>query len=603
MNLTSDSIATRNSRIKNMRKRRFFFPLGKDMIGSEGSSYATLGTDDSMMVASAVISTESLDRSGDVMRSLGCNIEDYKNNPVVLFGHGLVIPHPIGQAREGPGGEIWVYPEKNRVWAKCRFSESCKEGKQFYGMVKEGVLNATSVGWHPIKAQRRDLDHNSEPGTVQVQGWMVAEWALLEWSWCPIGMNPETLKLSWQADRIASIVSNGKYEGEPLSASFIKALTPYAAPRRQQVISGFALKKQLEPIKLSIKAMGTIADTSGGSLVENSDDMEPQAVRIPKDKFPDETDARKWAEAHSYKTDKPAHDDSHWVYEQFDAKEMEGDPREIDGEDGVKIVAGIHKSSASPISEEPDIVPDTSAGTSDSEIQGDKDPASADGFKDDDIESESPELAPPDKQEPGKKPGHMLLEQAEEIIDMLEDLLEQGAAMLEQPDVLEYLPEVGEAIHAIDEGFADLKTRVYGVKRTGASGGAKPSGNAAARGAKPDSTPPDESDKKDDKPEDDDKKKKDKHFIALWKKAKSAQTGNEHLDECLAVMKEVYAAQKDQLSAVLKQKMKRTYQRAKSLAPVQPEIDLSGLVSEAFKPIMERSIKLEEGLKEITGAA
>lgn len=258
MSLFDELVARHRTLKRNPSRRRLARPIGQKL-ALDGPSAGLIGTDDKLMVASFVISTPARDKGGDEMNPLGVNLENYKKNPVVLFGHGIMgIPYPIGQSRQSPESpEIWVYPEPTRIWAKCRYGSSCPEGPMLYGMTREGLLNSASVGFDPLKAFRL-RPQSDEPGAVESVGYAFDEWTLNEWSIVPVPMNQEANRLNcWQADRIASIISRPRYEGERMTSTMIKALTPYATrakvsalmPRAKRHVHSepFDVDQQAEP--------------------------------------------------------------------------------------------------------------------------------------------------------------------------------------------------------------------------------------------------------------------------------------------------------------------------------------------------------------------
>lgn len=95
---------------------------------------------------SFVASTASVDRMGDVIRQDGWQLDNYKKNPVVLFGHDH--EKPIGRAHNVrvDGGALKAdfefMPEEVDPFA-------AKIGR----MVKAGFLNAVSVGFRPLESK------------------------------------------------------------------------------------------------------------------------------------------------------------------------------------------------------------------------------------------------------------------------------------------------------------------------------------------------------------------------------------------------------------------------------------------------------------------
>lgn len=95
-----------------------------------------------------VLSDESVDRMGDVIRAAGWDLDNFKNNPVALFGHDH--DKVIG---------IWqnVRVVGKRLMGRLKLAD---EGTSEFidttrKLVEQGVLRAVSVGFQPIEALPR----------------------------------------------------------------------------------------------------------------------------------------------------------------------------------------------------------------------------------------------------------------------------------------------------------------------------------------------------------------------------------------------------------------------------------------------------------------
>jgi phage head maturation protease len=93
-----------------------------------------------------VASDESVDRYGDIIRASGWDLSNYKNNPVLLFGHDSHSV-PIGKVSE-------IGVEGSRLIATAQFREEGKSeyADDVYNAIQEGMLNAVSVGFLPTTA-------------------------------------------------------------------------------------------------------------------------------------------------------------------------------------------------------------------------------------------------------------------------------------------------------------------------------------------------------------------------------------------------------------------------------------------------------------------
>jgi HK97 family phage prohead protease len=87
------------------------------------------------------ISSGNVDRMGDVIDQNGIELANYKNNPIVLFGHdsGQL---PVGRATS-------IYVMNNRLQASMQFG-SGRFAKSVEESVRNGTLNATSIGFAPL---------------------------------------------------------------------------------------------------------------------------------------------------------------------------------------------------------------------------------------------------------------------------------------------------------------------------------------------------------------------------------------------------------------------------------------------------------------------
>ncbi len=128
-----------------------------------------------------VISTEAVDRYGDIIRAKGFDLKAYRKNPVVLFAHNSRIP-PIGRA-------VKVTKEDGALKATAEFMpEDLSEfAFSIFRMYQEKFLRAVSVGFLPTKWETM-LDEEG-----RYLGIEFLKQELLEFSSVPIPANPEAL--------------------------------------------------------------------------------------------------------------------------------------------------------------------------------------------------------------------------------------------------------------------------------------------------------------------------------------------------------------------------------------------------------------------------
>lgn len=192
-------------------------------------------TDDKVMAATAVISTPSIDRDGDMVVQEGLDFTNYRRNPVVFFNH-QAWPVPIGKSEDQQGrSTIIVTPEQTT--ATCYFSSKSKESEQIYHLVADGTLRSTSIGFlvkratpltsSPMLGMGR-MSQTGKPG-----GYRIENAEVTEWSWVGIGANPEAVLVH---------LSKGMIAGSQIDDRLRLALQPYAAMRKTIVQSGWDAK-------------------------------------------------------------------------------------------------------------------------------------------------------------------------------------------------------------------------------------------------------------------------------------------------------------------------------------------------------------------------
>lgn len=130
---------------------------------------------------SFILSTAAVDRHGDTVSQSGWKLDNYKKNPVVLFGHDQNSP-PVGKAG-------YVAVEGDKLIAKAvQFTpkDLSPFGYMIGEMYRQGFMNAVSVGFLPGK-----FKENEDRGGLAMD---FEEQELLEFSAVPVPANPEALQ-------------------------------------------------------------------------------------------------------------------------------------------------------------------------------------------------------------------------------------------------------------------------------------------------------------------------------------------------------------------------------------------------------------------------
>jgi len=134
-------------------------------------------------------SDQKTDRDGDKIMTSGWNLKNYKDNPVILFGHDYT-GSPVARAKK-----VWVDSEKKNLMFDVEFPEAdvSSVGDSLYKLYKAGYMKAVSVGFVP------NIDKIEYPNRKKGsnQPWRIFnEQELLELSLVSIPANPRAVLTS-----------------------------------------------------------------------------------------------------------------------------------------------------------------------------------------------------------------------------------------------------------------------------------------------------------------------------------------------------------------------------------------------------------------------
>ena len=155
---------------------------------------------------SFVISTDDVDRHGDVILSQGWHLESYRRNPVFLWAHDYARP-VIGRAVE-------VWSEAHRLVAEVEFAPTdfAQEVAKLY---RSGYQRGVSVGFKPLRYEER---RHEKMGAFL--GIRFLEQELLEASAVPVPANKDALRRAMdEAPRLAEYLR--RLDHTPRSARLV----------------------------------------------------------------------------------------------------------------------------------------------------------------------------------------------------------------------------------------------------------------------------------------------------------------------------------------------------------------------------------------------
>lgn len=147
-----------------------------------------------------IASDATPDRVGDIMEPAGCDLSDYKANPIILAQHDP--SQPIGRAAvEIKSGKVEALIDFAPAGVSTRADEYC-------GLAKHGIISAASVGFEPVESQ-----------PIAGGGRRYTKWKLLEISLVSIPANPSALVIERSATittkRAPASTARSPYPNDP----------------------------------------------------------------------------------------------------------------------------------------------------------------------------------------------------------------------------------------------------------------------------------------------------------------------------------------------------------------------------------------------------
>ena len=157
-----------------IERKEFIFNSIDTINEEEGSVYCT-------------ISTEDVDRGGDMMIAAGIDITDFKKIPSVYVSHDYSLL-PIAKCTE-------IHYLDKSIVAKIVFCREVPAIKNIWELVKSGTLKGVSIGFEALKVlQKGSKEFNSyikEQGIMASEGLkrIIPAWKMYEFSVVSIPMN------------------------------------------------------------------------------------------------------------------------------------------------------------------------------------------------------------------------------------------------------------------------------------------------------------------------------------------------------------------------------------------------------------------------------
>jgi HK97 family phage prohead protease len=188
----------------------------------------------------AVASDSSIDRDGEIIDPAGLDTTNYERNPVLLYAHDY-RSDPIGKT-------IAIKKDGSRVLFTPQLAIDISErAKMYFQMIKEGVLNAFSIGFIAKEwTDRANADGSSTRIFTKTE--------LLEISLVPVPANPNALVLA--REYVGKMEGDQKQIGEQIITD-MEAATKEAEEKDKCATTMEEMQKEISEMRGTITVLET----------------------------------------------------------------------------------------------------------------------------------------------------------------------------------------------------------------------------------------------------------------------------------------------------------------------------------------------------------
>lgn len=152
----------------------------------------------------------------------GIKTENYQNNPVVLFNHGMEgFVFPLGLCQD-KSGKIALKCNPRQMSGTVFFKQSCPYAENIFQMVDDGLIRMSSAGFAVEQLIPLEIDTSKMPQGVQFTnkyGYDCTQSDLIEWSVVVTGADAGALR---------QCVETGKWKGHLIRPQLLPVLRQYA---------------------------------------------------------------------------------------------------------------------------------------------------------------------------------------------------------------------------------------------------------------------------------------------------------------------------------------------------------------------------------------
>ncbi len=193
------------------------------------------------MCVTAVLTTRTPDRQGDIVDPTGGDFSEHRTNPVVMFHHGKDHRLPIGKAEDANGNytvRLVKAHDGDLLLGTTYFAQSNAFAQDVFKLVAEDVLRGVSIGFDPLTHEDAVEELGASP-ILDRPALHFKGWKLLEYSHTPIGVNRDALTVAVQKSLDGSAKMHPVLE---------RILRPFSERRKTSVTGGAAVEKGMPVI-------------------------------------------------------------------------------------------------------------------------------------------------------------------------------------------------------------------------------------------------------------------------------------------------------------------------------------------------------------------
>jgi len=202
----------------------------------------------------------SIDRQGERVNPKGWLLKHFKKNPVMLIGHDY-SSLPVGKWKN-------VKVEGNELIVEAQFA-STEKAREVESLVRDGILNAVSVGFIVKKRNERD-------------SFIIDEAELLEVSWVAVPANPNALQRAMAKGYTFSLDKTAEQnqiedKNTALLAHYKSVMPQYRELLQElQKKNSIVLEGVVEEVEQVVQVLKTVTQTVEEPIVTQQQDVVPE---------------------------------------------------------------------------------------------------------------------------------------------------------------------------------------------------------------------------------------------------------------------------------------------------------------------------------------